>query len=169
MSDVTPPAEESAPPRRFRRLRIGVSVFFGVLAVALCVLWARSDRWADELWLPLPLEHDIGITSVDACASIAIVRRDLRLSYPLGWSRKRDRHLKNSVHIRNPVPPSSIGFRIVHEHDYSLVYLNDWVLLLTLLGCAYLPWTTVGFSLRTLLIATTLVALVLGLVCFAVR
>jgi hypothetical protein len=30
------------PLLRFRRTRIGVSVFFGVLTVALCVLWVRS-------------------------------------------------------------------------------------------------------------------------------
>jgi hypothetical protein len=54
MSDETPAADVSAkPPQRFRRLGIAVSVFFGVLTVALVLLWvlpkivvqpAESDR-----------------------------------------------------------------------------------------------------------------------------
>jgi hypothetical protein len=40
MSDATPPADVSAkPPRRFRRLRVAVSVTFSVIAVALCIWW----------------------------------------------------------------------------------------------------------------------------------
>ena len=50
MSDATPLADVSAKlPRRFRRLRIAVSVFFGALTVALCVFWVRSYRFRDEM------------------------------------------------------------------------------------------------------------------------
>ena len=42
MPDVTPPAEASAPPpRRFRRLRVAVSVFFGAHDRAVRVVGAE--------------------------------------------------------------------------------------------------------------------------------
>lgn len=45
MADATPTADVYAKPRRrFRRLRIAVSVFFGVVCVIYCVFWVR-DRW----------------------------------------------------------------------------------------------------------------------------
>ena len=49
MDDPTPTVDApSKPPLRFRRTRIAVSVFFGVLTVALCVLWVRSYWRFDE-------------------------------------------------------------------------------------------------------------------------
>ena len=32
-----------------RRVRIAVSVFFGVLTVAMCVLWVRSYFWRERI------------------------------------------------------------------------------------------------------------------------
>jgi hypothetical protein len=51
MSDATPPADVSIKPtQRFRRLRIAVSVFSGVLAVTLCVLWMRGYIDSSSSW-----------------------------------------------------------------------------------------------------------------------
>jgi hypothetical protein len=46
MPDAMPPADVTAKlPRRFRRMRIALSVFFGVVCVALIVLCVISYRW----------------------------------------------------------------------------------------------------------------------------
>jgi hypothetical protein len=52
------------------------------------------------------------------------------------------------------------GFHIVVVH---------WVPVITALVFAVLPWIRWHFRLRTMLIATTLVAVVLGLIVYAVR
>ncbi len=68
---------------------------------------------------------------------------------------------KVSFHWIWPTPPPS-GARLV---------IADWLptlLFATLAAVPWLPWSN-RFSLRTLLIATTLVAVVLGLIVWAVH
>jgi hypothetical protein len=50
--------------------------------------------------------------------------------------------------------------------DLSVPY---WLLVLAATSLTAAPWLRWHFSIRTLLIATTLVAVVLGLICYAVR
>jgi hypothetical protein len=57
------------------------------------------------------------------------------------------------------------GFYISH----SALDVPHWFLVLATIGLSALPWLRLRFSLRTLLIATTLVAVVLGLVVWASR
>jgi hypothetical protein len=54
MEDLTPTAD-APKPLRSRRTRIGVSILFGVLTVALCVLWVRS-YWRKDgaVWVFAP-------------------------------------------------------------------------------------------------------------------
>jgi hypothetical protein len=47
---------------------------------------------------------------------------------------------------------------------YFSVVIPHWFVLIVLATCATLPWVRWRFSLRTLLIATTLVPVVLGLI-----
>lgn len=54
----------------------------------------------------------------------------------------------------------------------AFVGIPHWFLALLLIGLAYLPWLPwkpLRFSVRTLLIVTTLVAVVLGLVVWMTR
>jgi hypothetical protein len=65
------------------------------------------------------------------------------------------------------VAPLSITF-----HKYNSVYRTQyWFLCLLVVFFAAIPWIhwTLRFSLRTLLITTTLIAVVLGLIVYAVR
>ncbi len=71
MSDAMPVDDVSAPrPGRFGRLRIAVSVFFGVLAVALCVLWVRS-YWHSDVLLTAS-NYDATIASNNGCVRIML-------------------------------------------------------------------------------------------------
>ena len=47
--EVPTPTVDAPKPLRFRRTRIAVTVLFGVLAVAMCVLWVRSHWRADSI------------------------------------------------------------------------------------------------------------------------
>jgi hypothetical protein len=70
-------------------------------------------------------------------------------------------------------PPPVWGFGAATSGGIiSLLFLPYWPVVLlasTLAVLGVLPWLRWRFSLRTLLIATTLVALVLGAIVYAVR
>jgi hypothetical protein len=58
------------------------------------------------------------------------------------------------------------------QFDRDAWFIPYWFLVLvsaTLTAISWLPWWSKRFSLRTLLIATTLVAVVLGAIVYAVR
>jgi hypothetical protein len=55
-----------------------------------------------------------------------------------------------------------------HPNDVTL-FIPHWILPLLAVAPAALPWRSSRFSLRTLLVATTLVAVVLGLIVYATR
>jgi hypothetical protein len=61
------------------------------------------------------------------------------------------------------------GFGLSHSPDVQFVSFPHWFLVLLSAAFATAPWLHWRFSLRTLLIATTLVAVVLGAVIYAVR
>ena len=66
------------------------------------------------------------------------------------------------------VPRSYFGFAVLSKPDVYQIYLPSWLVAAGILGLATVPWYTrknfYRFSLRTLLIATTLIAVVLGLI-----
>lgn len=112
MCDATPVTEASAkPPRRFRWLRIAVSVFFGVTTVILCVWWNGASAMNEAL----------------------------NKTFGLG----RDPRLLD-------------------------VYLYLAFLSLTLASSPWLAYLPRQWSVRTMLIATTLVAVALGCAIWAV-
>jgi hypothetical protein len=165
MDDPTPTADNpSQPPRRFRRTRIAVSILFGVLTVALCVLWVRSYWWKDgAVWVFAPgryiaVESDRG----NLTSRFQDLRGQARFPYdgPMKLTELtfRSRWLSTSDRFK--------GFGWHISRDFVLIASPYWFLVLTaatlgLLTAALRPrW---HFSLRTMLIATTLVAVVLGL------
>ena len=142
-----------------RKLRIAASVFFGTLTVALCLLWVRSfwridsasfgwNHWTHsvqslagrievESWywkLPMPSDLEFG-------------------SIPLRQDYYRFRHSTGA----------RLGFLFAVTNEIILVSVPYWALVLVCVATVSLPWIAHRFSLRTLLIATTLVAVALGL------
>ena len=69
------------------------------------------------------------------------------------------------------IDESYAGFYFIHSSNEFSLYLPDWFLVPLLILFAAAPWMgwSNRFSLRTLLIATTLVAVVLGLIVWQVR
>ena len=170
---------------KHRKLRIAWSVAWGVAAVLSVALWVRSYHRADLITcrfiseqtyyvvscrgqfgvVPLPLETNQGVDP------------DGNKVFPLGWV---------------PMPLSATGTIIVPngkvtvqgftnyyrtgEHwgwDLTPIVLAPiWMIALpaiTICAFAALPFMKRAFSLRTLLIATTLVAVGLGLIVWLAR
>jgi hypothetical protein len=131
-----------------RYLRIGWTVFCGIVAVLLCVLWLAGFLGGYELLIHPFTDRVL-------------------------WMASGPWHFVVSYF---PMPGSdadgeSTGFRlpIIGEGMYGRGLLHFaipyWFLLLVINFVAVVPWLPFKrFSLRTLLIATTLIALIMGLV-----
>jgi hypothetical protein len=144
---------------RFRKLRIAWSVLCGIACVLLILLWVRSYRVIDSVsWTTstrIGVGSEIGIIIVSRSKSTAINARtfqwhtitDFMGAFPRTWSFDSSRD----------------GFRITFPHRLPIAITG------ILAVAPWIPQLRLRFSLRTLLIATTLVAVVLGLAVYAAR
>jgi hypothetical protein len=140
-------------PRILRLLRIAFSVVCGIICLLLFALWVRSYWRSDVLWYADHTGHFltvgsaggsmylVGPSHVDTRTSGYLSRVSVKPRSPfyLRWA--------NPAHIRFP----------------------HWVLVVMGVVIAAIPWARVSFSLRTLLIATTLVAVLFGAIVYAMR
>ena len=144
---------------KYRKLRIAWSVAWAVVAVLLCVLWVRSYTSGDSI-RRAGEENDIALMSVIGTVQLASFHN------PLGL---RDGSWRISHTELDPTTgPKNVfqWFDWDNDPSYGLRIITPWwihVAIVATLG--FLPWFSVRrFSLRTILIATTLVAVGLGLV-----
>src|SRR5262249_23736797 len=145
-------------PMRFRKLRIAWSVAWGIAAALLIVLWVRSYWWADTI--KFPTINSLLASSVPGRIRINVLDKKTNLGWPTGW-----------VQVSKPVRPSPRPFQLGPAWNFQTnsrdVYLSvpHWFSVLLLAIFAGIPWTRwqLRFALRTLLIAMTLVAIVLGI------
>jgi hypothetical protein len=162
----------SNTPIRFRYLRITWTVFCGIACVLLIVLWVRSYWWTDlifeEVVVPQTRFRSQTISLSNGFGVLAIARQLGGLWPPRhGWQHitskvtAADDKWKQSI-VRSSFiwENSAIGFHIRVPH---------WSLVLILGSIGVLSWFPRRFTLRALLIATTLVAVVLGVIAWATK
>jgi hypothetical protein len=148
---------------RFRKLRIAFSVTCGIAAVLLCVLWVRSYRWMEQY----VVYRNGGQSTIQSFRGVLIFEDVRGPSYA---NRKGIRAIHHSARIQPDAnwPPDTLG--ISWRRAYFECHVPYWLMTLCLLAGATIGivWNRIGFrfSLRTLLIATTLVAAVLGLAVY---
>lgn len=147
-------------PRRIRGLRVAWSVWWGILCVLLVVLWVRS------YW------HPDSVTSVDSnlvlsrlgsnCGVFFFGAADYKTTPKIpppettgGWE----------YQAYDPPNASQQAWMLRSTTDHWVVSVPAWFATLIIMGLAIAPW--LRFSLRTLLIATTVIAVVLGLIVYA--
>jgi hypothetical protein len=149
---------------RYRKLRIAWSVVWGVACVLLIVLWVRSYHIEEAIDGPIWNNYSGGIWST--LGTMQFVVRN----YGSVWT-------KVSIPPRQDDDPS--GSQVFQSHlgvsirrlssnggdCCTIVKLRYWLLVVLsncVAICVWLPFKR--FSLRTLVIATTLVAVTLGLI-----
>jgi hypothetical protein len=150
---------------RFRKLRIVFSALCGIACVLLIVLWVRSYWYWDQVYCQYSgLRYGVGIMSIRGGTYITL--RD----YDSSPSSRRGVRLDNGVAIRNS-HGNHVSNWWLYLFDYDKAYVPYWIVNLLIGALAAAPWIRWSrrFSLRTLLIATTLVAVVLGLAVYAAR
>jgi len=151
---------------RFKKLRIAWSVAWGVVAVLLVVLWVRSYRLHEIGSWQVSKNRSVGVTSV--LGRVLITSWNQPES--AGSWRVHSEQVR-SEHDRLLLPENAIGFGIIRFQANAEVHIPYWLLVLLTATISASPWFRLAkrFSLRALLIATTLVAVVLGLVMWAGR
>jgi hypothetical protein len=149
---------------RFRKLRIAWSVAWGLACLLLIAAWVRSC-WVEDFCEWSSQTRNYGAHSVDG---LLLFERSMFFSVPFGfhWGELPARNW--AAFTSWPRPMAGVS---VHTWDrgWTAMVSYGWVLIITGLA-ALSPWTSLArrFSLRTLLIATTLVAVVLGLIVWLV-
>jgi hypothetical protein len=161
---------------RVRYLRIAVTVLSLTACVLLTALWVRSYRSIDNLYIRLPKARTLGFSS--GLGQLAIEVRNN--TWPFGWQfmtqpaapiRERNKKMAaaSAVRGRTGLLRGALArrptFKLLRLPETSILFMRFWIPVLAtgLMGAVLGIPILHRFSLRTLLIAMTLVAVVLGL------
>jgi hypothetical protein len=142
---------------RFRKLRIVWSVFCGIACVLLIVLWVRSYWWVDIVNARLADTRSLQAISCYGKFAVIVAHYSGYWHYecsPSSGYAWRIAECRKFSFIR--LVPRTSG-RQELAVSYHLCLLSTAILS----GVSWLRWR---YGLRTLLIATTLVAVVLGII-----
>jgi hypothetical protein len=168
---------------RFRKLRIAWSVAWAIACVLLIVLWVRSYLLFDQFIRRRATTDYVAFTSFQGRFVIGMSNDpELQWVFKQRWSRRAFRTSDWDAALSGPVAffPATTNpqvSKLIHwprydsrpflgPGNYTEFVLPYWLISLSVGAIATLPWLRwpQRFSLRTLLIATTLVAVVLGLI-----
>ncbi len=154
-------------PRILRLLRIAFSAVCGIVCLLVIVLWVRS-YWTHDYTSGSISRISFQLSSLDGRLLLSMFDGS-----PLPWSFA-------SVSDGNGLPLAGfetfLGFgridtNVVSQPRMRCIIVPHWFIALATgaLGCAPCLFNLPRFSLRTLLIATTLVAMLFGIVAYAVK
>jgi hypothetical protein len=152
---------------RFFKLRIAFSAVCGIIGVLLIVFWVRSHRGEDRAQGRL---SSVGIRLYSSRGWVVLFKNSTPGAGPYDWdiALGSDYWLDPSDdRLRYALPLSFFG-----RTASSNISLPHWVLVLASVAFAAAAWLRhwrFRFSLRTLLIAATIVAVGLGLIVAATR
>ena len=148
-----------------RRLRIAASIICALACVALLALWVRSYDTndfvsrVDSTGQLMTIGSDAGrIYVVHRTSFAAPVVGSLRQAH--GWK-------LSSVPSRSTAATRK-SFEWVSGALQEIMF-PDWFVLLPLISIGVVPWLKWRYSLRTMLIATTVAAIVLGAIVWLSR
>ncbi len=138
---------------KYRKLRIAWSVAWSLAAVLLCVLWVRSRDHFDDIGSAMSAQGNLYLAP-----KVNLFPIDEK-----GATVETYQHFDGKLtttQVRNVklIPLAGTGPVIPY-----------WSLVLVTPLLAVAPWIRWRFSLRTLLIATTLIAVVLGIVVWSLH
>jgi hypothetical protein len=179
-------------PRIIRLLRISASALCLIAGLLLVALWARSYETADRLHGRFWGRHAFLLASKEGRVAAVALRWhgapnwwrwgtisypvDDELSFPLGPVRQYENALGFGW-LHRPIYMVMRSTQTLPDGTSVMVFgaatatlqgtgpiIPYWFLVLLTCACAAAPWIRKRFSLRTLLITVTLVAVGLGLI-----
>jgi hypothetical protein len=152
MEDAAPYTPEKI---RFRRLRVAWSVLAAVACICLIVFWVRSFRIADS-FISIRNGSLYQFSSVRGELLYGIHPEAYSSGASIPWRYAR-LLIPDDYHIRANI----LGFRFGGTPNVSMI--PYWFVLFLTAGIGIVPWMHWSFSLRTMLIAVTATAVLLGL------
>ena len=156
---------------KFRKLRIAFSVSCAIACVLLILLWVRSYWWVDSAYFQFRQMPTIGFLSGQGRAILGVEEPGTAGTQAGIESDSIGRETSILDELPIPITAGRLGFN-------AKSYATGWAILspmyfLVLLSAtlAAVPWIRWKrrFTLRALLIATTLVAVVLGVAVYVAR
>lgn len=150
---------------KYRKLRIAWSAAWSVVAVLIILLWVRSYRTTDII-----IRHRIHIESGIGFFSIQFPDYSL----PPRWQNinSDDYHTQPGHTYATGFPgrtQSKVWGHFAASHYHRGLCVPFWFLILASATVGYAAWLRPQFSLRTLLITTTIVALALAFIVWAAK
>jgi hypothetical protein len=133
---------------KYRKLRIAWSVAWGVVAVLLIALWVRSYWYIDVLWFKAS-QNELYYAISQQGQFGGIVLPDSLVPGQANW-------WFGHVNV-------GAGYELDTPYG-SWRFIPQRSIILLIAAFIAVPWVPRRFGLRTLLIATTLVAIGLGLI-----
>jgi hypothetical protein len=160
---------------KYRKLRIAWSVGWGLAAVLLIVLWVRSYWWKDWVTAPISRTQAVSLNSSQGRLRVRLGPMPSQ-SIPLFSHYSLAKFEKDADESLGEMGPGVTTFKAPLSPVFGRSIDGKFsvahglvVLFFAALGVVAAPCIKWRFTLRTLLIATTLVAVVLGLVVWAAR
>jgi len=158
--------------RRFRELRIAWSVGWGVACVLLIALWVRSQKWQDAIVGNLTNRCSFGVVSAKGRVRVVGIWHSHPSVEPL-FRQSEDISMYRLTTWLRDYPFWKFGIHTKRENAAVLrsLTLPYWTYIVLSIGIDVAPWNKWHrrFSLLTLLIASTLVAVGLGVAVYALR
>jgi hypothetical protein len=167
----TPSPSPDVGRSRFRKLRIAWSVLCGIACVLLIALWVRS-YWRvyslyENHYAPEQSTYVRSWVEVQKGSVVISKGRKDSPNRPGSGTFKWEFVSAGESCVRNEGIPSS--FEISRDNDRTNLTIPCWFVLLLTGASIAIPWLRWRFSLRILLIITTLAAVVLGLIVAAAK
>ncbi len=166
----------------YRYLRIAFTAFCGIVAVLLVVLWVRSYWWNDIFFKRAGSINQTTTTFGSNNGAVYFIRRTIPNLVSGGTGLGLSLSLNDPYGPQANTPPmhgwrlggaeasvASKRFEWTISSVKQKVMLPYWGPILFFATLAATPWVRWRFSLRTLLLAITLVAVVLGVVVWLMR
>jgi hypothetical protein len=157
---------------RFRKLRIAFSATSAFVCAILIVIWWRSYFFYDNFVFRCEVKG-LAATSYDGslCVGTAANWRSLPFDGD-GWLRIRHYSIGKQTDWMGAIRKKHtivLGFGVIDDSNESTIFIPYWFLCGASGICATILWPMKSrqFRLQTLLITTTLVAVVLGLAVYA--
>jgi hypothetical protein len=137
---------------------------WGILCLLLIALWVRSYDVADFVWGPV---HSTRAFTFDSIRGRLVLTTSIAPpgTSPMPLEYGSDRGGRDFLDFKGNV----LGFYLWRDAFSVMIVIPYWFLALATAALTATPWLRWRFSLRTLLIGMTVVAVVLGLAIVASR
>jgi hypothetical protein len=143
---------------KYRKLRIAWSVLCGVVVVSMVALWIRSYSWNDHL-------------DIRTGAPSGPQRSNVVLLSNWGFLQalfNQTIDINNGIEYRNQPAWARTDVGFEWRHDGAIKVPDSFVVVMAAIA-GVTPWLNRRFTVRTLLIAMTCIAVAIVLVAYTIR